>query len=72
MFAALCYDSTGLALDGMKQNGPTSEGIRKFLSDVKDYDGVTGKLSFNKDNDVVRQGGSASTSLRSRTANTSR
>ena len=58
MFAALCYDSTGLALEGMKKNGPTSDGIKKFLNEVKDYDGVTGKLSFNQANDVVRQGGS--------------
>lgn len=56
MFAALLYDATGLVLEGMKQNGPTSEGIKKFLNEVKDYDGVTGKLSFNKDNDVTRGG----------------
>jgi branched-chain amino acid transport system substrate-binding protein len=58
MFAALCYDAAGLTLEGMKKNGPTSEGIKKFLNEVKDYDGVTGKLSFNNTNDVVRQGGS--------------
>jgi len=56
MFAALLYDSTGLVLEGMKKNGPTSDGIKKFLNEVKDYDGVTGKLSFNKTNDVVRSG----------------
>jgi len=56
MFAALTYDATGLVLEGMKKNGPTSEGIKKFLNEVKDYDGVTGKLSFNETNDVVRSG----------------
>ena len=56
MFAALLYDATSLALEGMKKNGPTSEGIKKFLNEVKDFDGVTGKLSFNKTNDVVRGG----------------
>ncbi|MEJ2224107.1 MAG: ABC transporter substrate-binding protein [Syntrophobacterales bacterium] len=56
MFAALLYDATSLVLQGMKQNGPTSEGIKKYLENVKDFDGVTGKLSFNKDNDVVRGG----------------
>ncbi len=58
MFAALLYDATSLALDGMKKNGPTSEGIKKFLNEVKDFDGVTGKLSFNDKGDVVRAGGS--------------
>jgi branched-chain amino acid transport system substrate-binding protein len=56
MFAALLYDATSLALEGMKKNGPTSEGIKKFLNELKDFDGVTGKLSFNKTNDVVRSG----------------
>ncbi|MEW6387954.1 MAG: ABC transporter substrate-binding protein [Thermodesulfobacteriota bacterium] len=56
MFAALTYDATGLVLEGMKKNGPTSEGIKKFLKEVKDFDGVTGKLSFNDKNDVVRGG----------------
>jgi branched-chain amino acid transport system substrate-binding protein len=56
MFAALLYDATSLALEGMKKNGPTSEGIKKFLNEVKDFDGVTGKLSFDKNNDVVRGG----------------
>jgi branched-chain amino acid transport system substrate-binding protein len=59
MFAALLYDATSLALEGMKKNGPTSEGIKKFLNEVKDFDGVTGKLSFNKTNDVVRAGAEA-------------
>jgi branched-chain amino acid transport system substrate-binding protein len=56
MFAALHYDSAGVLLEGMKKNGPTSDGIRKFLKEVKDYDGVTGKLSFDQNNDVVRAG----------------
>ena len=56
MFAALSYDATSMILDGMKKNGPTSEGIKKYLDTVKDFDGVTGKLSFNKDHDVVRAG----------------
>jgi branched-chain amino acid transport system substrate-binding protein len=56
MFAALHYDAASVILEGMKQNGPTSEGIRKYLKDVKDFDGVTGKLSFDQNNDVVRAG----------------
>ncbi len=56
MFAALSYDATSLVLAGMKQNGPTSDGVKKFLDTVKDFDGVTGKLSFDDKHDVVRAG----------------
>jgi branched-chain amino acid transport system substrate-binding protein len=56
MFAALSYDAASLILEGMKKNGPTADGIRKFLNEVKDFDGVTGKLSFDKTHDVVRSG----------------
>jgi branched-chain amino acid transport system substrate-binding protein len=56
MFAALSYDATSMILEGMKKYGPTAEGIKKYLSNVKDFDGVTGKLSFDKNNDVVRAG----------------
>jgi branched-chain amino acid transport system substrate-binding protein len=56
MFAALSYDAASLVLAGMQKNGPTSEGIKKFLDEVKDFDGVTGKLSFGKEHDVVRAG----------------
>jgi branched-chain amino acid transport system substrate-binding protein len=45
-----------MILDGMKKDGPTSEGIKKYLDNVKDFDGVTGKLSFNKEHDVQRAG----------------
>ncbi len=56
MFAALCYDAASMILEGMKKNGPTSEGIKKFLDTMKDFDGLTGKLSFNPTHDVVRAG----------------
>jgi len=56
MFAALSYDAAAMILEGMKKNGPTSEGIKKYLDEMKDFDGVTGKLSFDKTHDVVRAG----------------
>ncbi len=56
MFAALSYDATSMILDAMKKNGPTAEGIKKYIDTEKDFDGVTGKLSFNKDHDVQRAG----------------
>ena len=54
MFAALTYDMTGMVAEGIKKYGPTSEGIKKYLDEVKDYDGVTGKLSFDQNHDVVK------------------
>jgi len=56
MFAALGYDAASMILEGMKQNGPTSAGIKEFLDNVKDFDGVTGRLSFDKTHDLVRAG----------------
>jgi len=56
MFAALSYDAASMILEGMKKNGPTAEGIKKSLDEMKDFDGVTGKLSFGKEHDVVRAG----------------
>lgn len=56
MFAALGYDAASMILEGMKKNGPTSAGIKEFLDTVKDFDGVTGKLSFDKTHDLVRAG----------------
>lgn len=56
MFAALTYDATSMILEGIRKNGPTSEGIKKFLDEVKDFDGVTGKLSFNAEHDIQRAG----------------
>ncbi len=56
MFAALTYDATSLILEGIRKNGPTSEAIKKFLDEVKDFDGVTGKLSFDQQHDVQRAG----------------
>ncbi len=54
MFAALTYDMTSMVAEGMKKYGPTPDGIKKFLDEVKDYDGVTGRLAFNPDHDVVK------------------
>jgi branched-chain amino acid transport system substrate-binding protein len=56
MFAALSYDAASMILAGMKANGPNAEGVKKYLDAVKDFDGVTGKLSFNQTHDVVRAG----------------
>lgn len=47
-FAAQAYDAMGLILEGLSQNGPDREKIKDYLYNVKDYPGVTGKLTFNQ------------------------
>jgi len=54
MFAALTYDMTNMVAEGMKKYGPTPDGVKKYLDEVKDYDGVTGKLSFNQEHDIMK------------------
>jgi branched-chain amino acid transport system substrate-binding protein len=56
MFAALTYDMTKLVADAITKKGYTADGIRSYLDTVKDFDGVTGKLSFDKEGDVNKQG----------------
>ncbi len=49
-YAALAYDSAKIIIEGMKQNGATREGIDKFLSTSKDFPGVAGPITFEKNN----------------------
>lgn len=56
MFAALTYDMTRMVAKAIAEKGYTPDGIRAYLDTVKDFDGVTGKLSFDKNGDVVKQG----------------
>ena len=56
MFAALTYDAMSLILEGMKKYGPTPEGVKRFLDEVKEFDGVTGKLTFDPKHDVTKPG----------------
>ncbi len=56
MFAALGYDADSIILEGIIKNGPSAAGIKEYLDNVKDFDGVTGKLSFDKTHDLVRAG----------------
>jgi branched-chain amino acid transport system substrate-binding protein len=56
MFAAITYDMTRLVADAIEKKGYNADGIRAYLDTVKDFDGATGKLSFDKDGDVIKQG----------------
>ena len=52
-YAALAYDSAKIILKGMEENGPTREGIKKYLDEVKEFPGVAGPITF-KNNGVTR------------------
>ncbi len=56
MFAAITYDMTHIVADAMKQVGTDPTAIRDYLRSLKDYDGVTGKLSFDDKGDVQKGG----------------
>ena len=56
MFAALTYDAMSLVAEAIAREGNSPDGIRNYLDTVKDFDGVTGKLSFDQNGDVVKPG----------------
>ncbi len=53
-FAAQAYDAMMLVLEGLAKNGPDRAKLQEFLFTVKDFPGVTGKLTF-KDGDVEKK-----------------
>ncbi len=56
MFAAITYDMTYMVADAMKEVGTDPIAIKNYLDTLKDFDGVTGKLSFDENGDVVKGG----------------
>jgi len=56
MFAAIAYDMTRMVAEAIAKKGNEPDSIRGYLDTVKDFDGVTGKLSFDKNGDVIKQG----------------
>lgn len=56
MFAAITYDMTRLTAEALAAKGNEPDAVRAYLDTVKDFDGVTGKLSFDQNGDVIKQG----------------
>ncbi len=55
-FAALGYDAGRLMLEAIKKAGsPEPEKIRKALEEIKDFPGITGKLSFDAKHNPVKE-----------------
>ncbi len=56
MFAALTYDATNMLLEAFKQGATTGTQIKDFLTNLKNFPGVTGNLSFDTNGDVQKGG----------------
>ena len=53
MFAALAYDAVYMAAEAAK-DAKTSKDIATNLADLKDFEGVTGPISIDKDHNPVK------------------
>lgn len=53
-FAAVAYDTMGMMIEAIKKAGPDRTAIREELAKIKDYNGVTGIITFNENRDVVK------------------
>jgi len=55
VFAAVAYDAMNLIAYAIKQAGTDRQAIRDALAQVKDFPGVTGKITFSEAGDVVKE-----------------
>jgi branched-chain amino acid transport system substrate-binding protein len=55
VFAAVAYDSAKLLAYAIQQAGMDRKAIRDALAQVKDFPGVTGKITFSEAGDVVKE-----------------
>lgn len=55
VFAAVAYDSMNLLAYAIQQAGTDRQAIRDALAQVKDFPGVTGKITFSEAGDVVKE-----------------
>jgi branched-chain amino acid transport system substrate-binding protein len=53
LFAAEGFDAIRIASQSIKESGCDAENIKKFLYKLKDFDGVTGKISFDINGDPL-------------------
>lgn len=54
MFAADAYDAVFLVKLSIENGGYTSDGIKEALYKIKDYHGVDGTITFDKNGDVIK------------------
>ena len=54
MFAAIAFDAANLMADTIRKAGTDRKAIRDELARTKDWPGVTGKITFTENRDVVK------------------
>lgn len=54
-FAAVAYDTIGMLAQAIEKAGFDRMAVRDALAQMKDYEGVTGKTSFNENRDVIKE-----------------
>jgi branched-chain amino acid transport system substrate-binding protein len=47
------YDATRMIIDAVKKGGASREAVKNYLTTLKDFEGVLGKLSFDANGDMV-------------------
>jgi len=47
------YDATKMIIQALREKGTTREDVQAYLSDLKDFEGVLGKLSFDENGDTI-------------------
>jgi branched-chain amino acid transport system substrate-binding protein len=56
MFASITYDMTYMVAEAMEAVGTDPVAIKDYLDNIENFNGVTGKLSFDENGDVVKGG----------------
>jgi branched-chain amino acid transport system substrate-binding protein len=54
VFAAVAYDSMNLLAEAIRRAGTDRQAIRDALAQIEDFPGVTGKITFSEDGDIVK------------------
>jgi branched-chain amino acid transport system substrate-binding protein len=54
MFAAIAYDAANLMIETLRKAGTDRQAIREELAKTKDFVGVTGRIAFTSQRDVVK------------------
>lgn len=55
LLSAQAYDAVGLILRAFQQGAATGEAVRDFLTQVQNYPGVTGAISYRQDGDLAKR-----------------
>ena len=54
MLSSQSYDATNVILEALKKAGTDKEKLAKAINETKDYEGTSGKISFDSNHEVVK------------------